>query len=337
MKKNKLIKEKKDSKKTAKKASTNKASTNMMNKDLKDIFKGDLDPKSVLIAILVILVLGAYSYFALYPKFQSVMATKDAIKSEEQKLNSYQEKITMIPALEDKLNEATIELDKKSENLSHNMEDGMFLIGLNKKMAEYNVSLVKFKIDEPKHYENFYAVPTTLKVRGDYRKVRELMYYLEEQKNITQILDYTMENYVEEKEGEKGLGSNAVNETVAVHLPATQVAYFNEKQTMHHLYKDCPIINKNEPIIETTVGETTKNPCFDCLKRYNAEKNGGVQDTQPGIGEQPDKQVKKATGIIDVQFKFIMYTKENPTKILDISDPASWKTGKFNPFTSSIK
>ncbi len=45
----------------------------------------------------------------------------------------------------------------------------------------------------------------------------------------------------------------------------------------------------------------------------------------------------KAEGVVDATFKFIMYTKENTTMILDTDNPSSWRPGKYNPFKSSAK
>jgi hypothetical protein len=72
------------------------------------------------------------------------------------------------------------------------MENGMFLIGLSNYMQSFNVTLDEYTVAEPIKYETFYAIPTTLKISGNYRYIREVMYYLEEQKNMTQILDYEM-------------------------------------------------------------------------------------------------------------------------------------------------
>lgn len=317
----------------------------ILNKDIKEIFNSDIDLKTVIIVIVSALLIGLYGYFGLYPKYRSAKNIKETLKVEEIKLNRYQEKISQIPSIEDKLHDVIEEHNKKSENLSYNMEDGMFLIGLDKKMKEQNVTLVNFDIEKPEHYEKFYAVPTTLKVRGDYRRVRELMYFLEEQKNVTQVLDYDMEVYIEEKDNkENNNNSNTTNggqnqSTIAVKIPSTAPIYFNEIATIDHMYRDCSLLNNNLPIIEGFAADSSRNPCYDCLVRYNGNvgNTGGNQNQiLPPVQPSTKPERPKSNGVIEAEFKFVMYTKENPSKILDIENPALWKTGKFNLFTNTI-
>lgn len=300
----------------------------IFDKDIKEIFGENLNLRKAVLVVFAILTIFIFSYSVLYPKFKSVANTREAIENEKKKLGIYQEEVSSIPILEERLRDATIEVNKKSEKLDYNMEDGLFIVGLDKKMEEQNISLVNFEIGNSESYEKFYAIPITLKVRGDYRHIRELMYYLEEQKNITQVLDYSMNTYIEELNENKDESIN--NNVFTIQVPSKSTAYYTQNSAIYHLYKDCSSLSTSEPIIEGVVGELTKNPCLECLKKYNLDKNqlpGQVQEIQK----------PKAKGIIEAEFKFIIYTKENPTKILDIENPASWKKGKYNPFTSSKK
>ncbi len=51
-------------------------------------------------------------------------------------------------------------------------------------MKAYNIDLTSYDVGNVREYEHFYGVSTTISVRGDYRNVKKLMAYLEEQKML---------------------------------------------------------------------------------------------------------------------------------------------------------
>lgn len=158
----------------------------------KDILNQELSLKNILIIVTVFLALFIYVYILLYPKYIEYKSTKDNLNNVEMELNSYRQRAMDIPRLRDELANVNSQLYTKSRRLSYDMEDGMFLIGLSNELSDYNVDLDSYNVDEIKKYDTFYAIPITLKISGNYRNIREVMYYLEEQKNMTQILDYEM-------------------------------------------------------------------------------------------------------------------------------------------------
>jgi Tfp pilus assembly protein PilO len=158
----------------------------------KDILNQEISLKNVAIIALVLGALFVYTYVLLYPKYSEYRTTKDNLNDVETELNSYRQKINDMPRLQDELAGTNSELYANSRRLNYDMENGMFLIGLSNYMEGFNVDLEEYTVDEPIKYETFYAIPATLKVKGNYRNIREVMYYLEEQKNMTQILDYEM-------------------------------------------------------------------------------------------------------------------------------------------------
>ena len=135
---------------------------------------------------------------------------------------------------EESLDSLNREIKVKSRMLSHNMEDGMFLIGLSNLMSDVSVDLVEYSMEEPIPYETFYAIPTTISVRGDYRHIREIMDYMEEQKNMTQILDYNMETYIPEETKEDTTNNNqsTITPDKTVYWTNSGTAYHKENCTV---------------------------------------------------------------------------------------------------------
>ena len=139
-----------------------------------------------------------YGYFILYPKYNEYSQVSSELNAAKNQLENDQSELDKRPHLKDELYSLNEEVITKSKKLSYDMQDGMFLVGLSNMMSKYGVNLIDYTLDKPVKYENFYAIPTTLKVRGNYRYIREIMYYLEEQKNITQIQNFNMEAYIKD-------------------------------------------------------------------------------------------------------------------------------------------
>lgn len=166
----------------------------------KSILQKELNAKELLVVLGITGAIAAYGFAFIYPKYTDFKLAKDNLVSIESQISEYENRINNMPTLKKKLESLTSELNVKSRKLAHDMEDGMFLIGLSQVMDSYSVDLVSYYVGEAIPYETFYAIPTTIEVRGNYRNIREVMYYMESQKNMTQILDYSMDNYIEEPE-----------------------------------------------------------------------------------------------------------------------------------------
>lgn len=170
---------------------------NILHMDIKDLFKIDLKINAKNIIILVCIFLGVivYAYFIVYPKYiefsnvnRKLSMVNSQLKDDENKLDTRQQ-------LNEELQNLARQANEKSKRLSYDMQDGMFLVGLSNMMSKNSIELLNYSIDPSVKYENFYAIPTTLQVRGNYRYIREIMYYLEEQQNVTQIQNFNMEAY----------------------------------------------------------------------------------------------------------------------------------------------
>lgn len=171
---------------------------NILHMDIKDLFKSNIkaNPKNIIILVVILLGLISYGYFIIYPKYIEYTQVSNELENANIQLMKDEDELGEIPALKDELHNLSEELDIKSKKLSHDMQDGMFLVGLSNILNKYNVDLIDYKVDKMIKFENFNAIPATLKVRGNYRYIREIMYYLEEQKNVTQIQNFNMESYI---------------------------------------------------------------------------------------------------------------------------------------------
>ena len=282
----------------------------ILQMDVKDLFKSDvlkqeISPKVVFMSIAVLVGIGLYGYFMVYPKYIEYKSTVTNLENVQSELLQYQQRMDEIPVLEEKLSALTKEAKIKSKKLSHDMEDGLFLIGLDKMINDLEIRLKNYKIDEIVDYDKFYAIPMSIDVEGDYRRVRELIYFLEEQKNVTQVMDYSMTTKMTETKKE-----------------VSKRVYWTKGDEHYHLYKDCSNMVEGEILYGTTNQSGGRLPDLKC-----------VGDTANTIDIEVSSAAK---GDISASIKFIVYSSNNDIIKLETDNPESWKPGKYNPFQDTL-
>lgn len=285
----------------------------ILQMDVKDLFKSDIlkkdiSPKASLISIAVLCGVGLYGYFMVYPKYIEYKSTAANLESIQGELSQYQQRMDEIPVLEEQLSALTKEAKIKSKRLSHDMEDGLFLIGLDKMINDLDITLKNYKIDEIVDYDKFYAIPMSIDIEGDYRRVRELIYFLEEQKNITQVMDYSMNTKMTETKNE-----------------VSKRVYWTRVDEHYHLDQSCINIAEGQKISKGTIEK--------------AEAAGKTPDSYcvVDIADTIDVEVTStAKGDISASIKFIVYSSDKDIIKLETDKPENWKPGKYNPFQDTL-
>lgn len=298
----------------------------------KSILQKDLSAKEILAVLGVCGVIGVYGYFSIYPGYKEYKTTVDSLEGINAQIVEYENRISEMPILQEKLSSLQSEIKVKSRMLSHNMEDGMFMIGLSKVMDGVSVDLVDYSVDDVVPYETFYAIPTSITVRGDYRHVREVMYYLEEQKNMTQVLDYNMETYIAEESSDSD-NTNSTSNAASTITPDPQV-YWTTSGAAYHK-STCTVLEAEKTANDGNYagGEASisgKTAACQVCKPYTIT-------TVSNETESETQSSPKSTGLVEATFKFIMYSSEDPALELENDDASKWKPGKYNPFTTTTR
>ena len=254
-------------------------------KDKKSMLQKDLSAKEILAVVGVFGAIFVYGFLFIYPKYTEYKASVSNLQDIESQVTDYENKINEMPVKEERLDSLNREIKVKSRMLSHDMEDGMFLIGLSKLMSALNVDLVEYNRDESMPYETFNAIPTTISVRGDYRHIREIMYYMEEQKNMTQILDYSMETYIpdETKEDTTRSTNNTTNNNAVAIVP-DNIVYWTDFGAAYHK-ESCLIINAEKQanggkFLKGVPSTSGKSNACDVCKPYTTNQIQNQQQQQ---------------------------------------------------------
>ena len=294
--------------------------------DKKSILQKDLNLKEILIITGIFGIVITYIGVFLLPKYNEYKNTAAQLKEIEQNITNYESEISTLSILKKQLSSVENEIENERKKLSYNMEDGMFLVGLSNLINSLDVDLVSYTVDDTIPYSNFYAIPTTIEVRGNYNYIRRIMSYLEEQKNTTQILDYSMETYIDEDDTQQ------TENQYSTEIVSDSVVYWTENGSEYHK-KECDVLKEEQSnslseILSGTAIESGKSKACEECKPYITvlASTQQVEDTEP-----------KATGEIVAKFKFIMYSTENPKYGLGIEDYNDWQPGKYNPFTTTTR
>lgn len=294
----------------------------MSNNDNKSILQKELNTKQVLMVIGGLMIILGYIFLFIYPPYSQLKLSKGRLESLQSERLGLQKKIEEMPMLEEKVSNLESELEIKSKILKYNIKDGMFLIGLSKFMNELNVELIDYSVNEIKEYKNFYALPTTIQVRGDYQDIRRIINYLEQQNNMTQVLNFDIKTYEEDKKQDQN--------TQKPEVVPDSVVYWTESGTTYHK-KDCPILDlevkKNEEVVKSgPVDESGKTVADENCKPYSIlDKN------------QEKVEVLKSNGMVTATFNFVSYSSQNPSLEFNNDNPSSWTPGKANPFKTTSR
>ncbi|MEG1284420.1 MAG: hypothetical protein RSD22_01670 [Romboutsia sp.] len=282
----------------------------ILNKDIKDLFKDKslnkgINLKGIFVLIIVLVGTGIYGYFMVYPKFNEYTETVFKLENSQAKLLEYERKLEKMPVLKDRLYDLIKEVKIKSRKLSYDMEDGLFLISLDNMIRSLEIRLMDYSIEDSVDYTDFYAIPMTLNVEGDYRKIRELIYFLEEQKNITQVMDYSMSA-----------------KTTEIRTETSKRVYWTRGEQIYHLDKTCSSMIPGEIL-------------------YGTPAQSGGREADPGcvgdITNTIDIHTTSTTnGEIAASIRFIVYSSDKNIMKLDIDKPENWKPGKYNPFQDTL-
>lgn len=278
--------------------------------DVKDLFKSDalkkdINPKSAIIVVGILALVGLYGYFIVYPKFNEYQVASRNLETSQGELSQYQKKLEELPILKKKYEALEEEAQIKSKELSHDMEDGLFLIGLDKMIKTLEITLKNYSIDEIVKYDNFYGIPMTLNVEGDYRRIRELIYFLENQKNITQVMDYNMNTKITESTVE-----------------TAKRVYWTRGDSNYHLDRACSNMVPGEVLWNTAKLSGGRKPDSQCVG--DVSNTIDVETTTTAHGE------------VYSSIKFIVYSSGNDAIQLDTDNPGEWTPGKYNPFQDTL-
>ena len=300
----------------------------MSKGDKKGILQRDLSKKEILIGLSSLLVFLIYIFVFMYPKYSQFKQANDTLKDFNYKKVEIQKKINTFDTKKEKVKQLEKELESKSRVLNCNIEDGMFLIGLSKAIKNQEVELVDYTVNAVSKYDNFYMLPITIQLRGNYEKVKRIIHYLENQDNMTQILDFDIQTY-EEKQKEESTDKENTNKTIV----PDSIVYFTNSGIVYHK-KDCPMLQleagqTGEAIQEAEVDKCSKVAADENCKPYTVIEEDKVS------GETQEKP--KSEGDVLVTLNFVSYSSKNANLEFNNDDPTTWKPGKFNPFKTTSR
>lgn len=154
--------------------------------------------------LLFITLLTALSYvfiqYAFWPTFSKYRQTKKEISQLQQNIRHADVTSITKTKEEDKLNLAQKNLDQLIGKFSTNMQDGLFLVKFSRKLKQERVSLHKFKPLDIAYRQTVLVLPVQVEMIGEYPHITNMLDFLENQANLTEISHLLVEGLKPDEE-----------------------------------------------------------------------------------------------------------------------------------------
>lgn len=158
--------------------------------------------KKILTYLLPVLLLVTLCGYFLFPQVKEYLATKKAIS--EVKENITQLRASNMKTEKDlqSLEETKKQLTETGKKFSANMQDGLFIVSLSRKLVAENVVLAVFRPLEILDKEFYYILPVEVELKGDYNRTITVIDFLENQANLTELREIGFESEEPEVPGD---------------------------------------------------------------------------------------------------------------------------------------
>ncbi|MCL5779997.1 MAG: hypothetical protein M1119_03470 [Firmicutes bacterium] len=141
--------------------------------------------------LLVITLLTALSYvfiqYAFWPTLSKYRQTRKEISQLQQNIRQADVISKTKTKEEDNLKQAQKNLDQLISKFSTNMQDGLFLVKFSRKLGQEQVLLNKFKPLDIEDRQTILVLPVQVEMIGKYPQVTNMLDFLENQANLTEI------------------------------------------------------------------------------------------------------------------------------------------------------
>lgn len=209
--------------------------------------------------LLVITLLTALSYvfiqYAFWPTLSKYQQTRKEISQLQQNIRQADVISKTKTKEEDNLKQAQQNLDQLISKFSTNMQDGLFLVKFSRKLGQEQVLLNKFKPLDIEDRQTILVLPVQVEMIGKYPQVTNMLDFLENQANLTEIWHLLAEGPKPEEESAASviLKANGVVKATCLLLiysqPTPQGRLVLEDIKNWHFGKLNPFESKEQPVL----------------------------------------------------------------------------------------
>lgn len=158
--------------------------------------------KKILTYLLPVLVLAILFWYFLFPQVKDYLATQKAISQAEENITQLRAANKQMEQELQSLEETQKQLTETSKKFSANMQDGLFIVNLSRKLVAESVGLAVFRPLEIQDKEFYYILPVEVELKGDYNRIITVIDFLENQANLTELREIGFESEKPEVPGD---------------------------------------------------------------------------------------------------------------------------------------
>lgn len=171
--------------------------------------------KKIVTYLLPVLIIGVFSWYFLFPQVREYVSTKKAISETREnivQLNAANKR--MEKGLQSQ-EETRVQHAAASKKFSHIMQDGLFIVNLDRKLVAENVGLTVFRPMDIQDKEFYYILPVEVVLKGDYNSIIAVIDFLENQANLTELREIAFEAVKPEVSGDSPINILARGDVTA--------------------------------------------------------------------------------------------------------------------------
>ncbi|WP_333870606.1 type 4a pilus biogenesis protein PilO [Desulforamulus putei] len=150
--------------------------------------------KKILIILLSLMVTSSLCWFVLFPQIKEYRTAQELVVERKEEINHLKEKSRNLEKEIKALEKTKDQFREVNKKFATNMQDGLFIVNLDRKLKAENVAVGTFRPLEIQKEESYYVLPVEMIMAGEYNKVISVMDFLENQVNLTELRDIRIIN-----------------------------------------------------------------------------------------------------------------------------------------------
>ena len=164
--------------------------------------------KKILVIFLPLLLGGLIFWFIVFPQIKAYNLARSELAEAQQKIGRLKEKNQQLERETQSLNQAKEQFRDVHNKFAANMQDGLFIVNLDRKVRQEKVVVDTFNPLIIQKHPDYWVLPVELIMAGEYNRIIAVMDFLENQANLTELRDIfiisTWDNAEEDSENSEG-------------------------------------------------------------------------------------------------------------------------------------
>ncbi|AEF95009.1 Fimbrial assembly family protein [Desulfotomaculum nigrificans CO-1-SRB] len=149
--------------------------------------------KKILSIFIPVLLLGLLVWFFLWPRFNEYRTNQARIAHIKDSIQQLRQGNSRLDDELKSLAQTRAKLSEVNKRFSTDMQDGLFIVSLSRKLKAEHVNLTLFRPLDVQEKESYYILPVEMELTGDYNRLIAVIDFLENQANLTELREISFE------------------------------------------------------------------------------------------------------------------------------------------------